>query len=291
MAFRPKEYLRPSSVSEVTSILEECGDRAKIIAGGATFYEMARRGMIPKVEKIVDISRLGLNYVKDDGGVVKIGAMTTIAELGEHSLLDHAFLGGLRDALYNFTPTQIKNVATVGGEVCAGVSSLDLPPILLSLDANVEIVGSGGQREERIQEFFLDYFLTDLRRGEFVVAVNIPKPPQGTGSAFLSFKRNSVDLAVVNACSTVTLDEGGKVRSVQIGLGGVARTPLRTKMVERELLGRKMDESSVAKALEKTRDLKPISSIHAPSEYKLEVSKILIRDTLSRASKRAMGGN
>jgi len=289
MVFRPQEYFRPASLGEAVTILDGHGERAKILAGGTAFYELAKRGMIPNVDRIVDISKLDLSYVREDEQTVRIGSTTTLAELGESSIMERPYLGALRDALENFTPAQIKNAATVGGEICAGVPFLDLPPVLLSLNSRVVVLGPKGERVIPLESFFIDYFLQDLRRGEFVKEIQIPKPADSTGSGFANLKRNAVDLAVLNASSMVTLEGSHRCVTCAIGLGGMARIPIRARQAEQVFVGKEIDDPTINDALRSLAELKPPSAIHAPPDYKRRVIRVLVRDTLRRALERAGG--
>ena len=157
--FRPERYLSPASVAEAIEIIAKDRDASRPIAGGTTLYELGKKGMIPKVKTLIDLRALKLDYIEKEAEYFRIGAMTTLTSLQLSGICDEPGLGALRDVLTKFTPIQIKNLATLGGEVCAAVPFLDLPPVLISLDATLKIQGPKGDRMVPVEGFFLDFFL------------------------------------------------------------------------------------------------------------------------------------
>jgi CO/xanthine dehydrogenase FAD-binding subunit len=290
--FRPTNFVSPSSSEEAVTVLKQAGSKARILAGGTTFYEMAKRGMMPEVDQILDLSKLNLAYVKQSEESYSIGAMMILTDLMKSGIGHERGLEALDDFLTRFTPIQIRNLATVGGELCAGVPFLDLPVVALALDAQFKIVGSAGSRIIPAESFFLDYFLVELKRGEYLSELVIPKPKRAaTCSAFCNLKRTATDLSLVNVASKVTVGKDGKLEEVHIGLGGMGSVPIRPREVERALIGKKADQLELPKALKSINELSPISSVHASPWYKKEVCKILVRDALQLAIKRALSAS
>jgi len=270
--------------------LQQHGLKARILAGGTTFYELAKRGMMPEVETIVDLSKLDLAYAKRDGDSVAIGSMTILTDLLNSGVCRSPGCEAIEDFLTRFTPIQIRNLATVGGEFCSGIPFLDLPVVALALGATLQIVGLNGNRDVSVESFFLDYFLVDLKRGEYLAEIRIPKARLATASAFANFKRTATDLSLVNVAVSLTLAKNNMCEDISIGLGGMGQTPLRAHKIEANLRGKQIDESHFEKAVEPVEELVPTSSVHASPWYKKEVCKILIRDATNQARLRAARG-
>lgn len=285
-SFEPQEYVVVESIEEVASLLSQYGDRAKVIAGGTLIYELANRNLIGDVELMVDLHKLQLSYVDEKEDHIRIGAMTTLSNT--LSLLPDAqhSLAALKEALKAISPLQIRNVATVGGEICSSFAQLDLPPALIALGAKLVVFGPKGRREIEIGEFFVDHFLTSLRRGEFLIELMIPKHDARTGSAFEKFERNAVDLATLNVASLVTLDASARCIEARIVLGGASRTPIRAAEAEKKLIGRRIDEKTAAEAGKNvSEEIKPANSIEGSSWFKKQISKVLVRKTVLRAAR------
>ncbi|WP_309493544.1 xanthine dehydrogenase family protein subunit M [Candidatus Hecatella orcuttiae] len=287
--FRPSEYLVPETVDEAVALLRDYKDRAKIIAGGTQVYETAMKGMIPKVEKLLDIRKLGLNYIKEEGGHVKIGAMTTFTDMLESELLKKA-LPIIVEAVSLIRPVQIRNVATMGGSICSGLPFFDIPSALLTLDATVKAVSSSGERVLNVDGFFIDYFLTALKPNELITEIAIPKPPANTGSAFLKMERTLVDLPTVNTAVRLTMDNG-RCKVARIAVGAVAQVPLRLKKAEKRLEGKELTEAAIAEAAEEAyREVKPVRGVHASAEYKRHVCRVLVKRALTQVKEKLKGG-
>jgi len=234
--FRPKEYLVPTSTQEAVKVLEEHGSKARILEGGTTFYELSMRGMMPEVEVIVDLNELKLDSVKVEGESVVVGSMVKLTDLLHTSVSKEPALQAIQDFLVKFTPIQIRNMATIGGEICAGVPFLDFPAIAIALGASFRVAGPKGNRTVAAENFFLDYFLVDLRRGEYLQEISIPtRRGTTTASAFVSLKRTSSDLSLVNAAVSLTLDRSGTCKEISVGLGGMGPIPLRGAAIEAAL--------------------------------------------------------
>ena len=286
-AFRPNEYIKATSVEQVVSTLATYGFRAKIVAGGTELNELAKRGLIPHVEKLIDIEDLGLEYVREDSDWLRIGAMTTIADLGRSAKIrSETGLRALSEAVNRIEPTQVKNVATVGGAICSGLPLFDLPTALVAMDARARVIGPRGERIIALTGFFLDYFLTSLKTGEFVVEVMIPKTSSRAGSWFDKLQVTSEDLALVNAAVHLSLDGSGRVRNPKIALGGrgTNRVPTRALRAEQLADGELEGKISVGKVAQKAaREIRPISDQRASAEYRRKMACVLVERCLGRA--------
>ncbi len=300
--FRPNDFVLSSDKGEVLEKLKAEGKRAHIIAGGTGFYELARRGYIPEVKTVVSIMQLGLSYIDhEQSAFVRIGATTTLQQLLESRIGDSNGIEAIGDALREIRPLQIRNVATVGGEVCISVPIVDLPTALLACSAKLTIIrapsdkGAAEEIETNLDDFYIDAFLTKLKYGEIVKEVTIPlhraEKNSHIASAFVKFGRTAYDFNLVNVAVQLSVDRGNqkKVNSVRIFLGGIKRTPIRAPEIEQKILAKVPDEKMITEATKSMfAKTKLLPSVHGSSEYKREVLPVVILDCLSRAYARAI---
>jgi len=288
--FRPKEYIRAKAVEEVISLLGKHGQKMRILAGGTEIHELAGRGMIPETEVLVDIQDLGLSGIKDESDGLKIGALTTIRSVRDFDLFKSGAYTALHDAC-DFTPMQIINLATIGGNLSSGLPLFCLPPAVMALDGAVKAVGPEGERVIPSDEFYVDYFLTALQPNEFVTEIQIPKAEASTGSAFKALKLLSVDYPAASVAVRVTIDKKGNCKNVRIALGSMGRIPFRAKKAEKALEGKQAKDDVVRKVCDELfKEVSPSSDIRSSAEYKREVAKVLLRTVLTKAIERAQGG-
>jgi carbon-monoxide dehydrogenase medium subunit len=286
--FRPEEYFVPKTIDEATSLLAKHGDKAKPYAGGTDLLVEKS----PHVKCIVDIASLPIDYIEKDGGGVRIGALSNCASIMTSSLLK----GGANRILAKAASElghggTVRNMATIGGNVCSSVPSADFPTALLVLDAKAKIVGPEGERTITIGEFFVDVRKTALKRGELLVELQVPDQPANTGTAFCKHGRVSADIALVNAAARITLGQDGTCQDARIALGAVAPTPLRARKAEDLLKGKRVDDALIEQASQTAaKETKPISDVRASAEYRRDLSRVLTKRALQEAMKRAKEG-
>jgi len=287
--FRAEEYYEPNDIAAANELLNKTGRRGKIIAGGTSFYELATRGMIPEVETIVSIRNLNLDYLIDDQSGVRVGATSILDELSRHDTFRRPEHKCIADAINEIRPIQVRNVATIGGAICTALPLLDLPPALLALDSSVIVKGLECEREIPLERFFLDWFLTDLHKGEILTEVKIPRLPQRTGTAFVKIGRTRYDFCLVNVAARITFDEAKKCTDVRIYFNGVGRVPYRAFDIEKTFIGKPVDESTISKSTKSLETMKAMNSIHGSAEYKRKLAKVVLRECLTKAASRACG--
>ncbi len=287
--YAPNTLLRPKSVEEAVTQLKKWGQSARLVAGHTTLYELERGGALGDVQCLIDVSRLGLDYITLETSGIQIGAATTFSDLAKSPLLESPEYFAVKETAGKITPPQIRNVGTLGGSICSGIPFYDMPTTLLALDAEVKVASADGALVLPIDDFFIDYFVTALSPESLVTGVEIARSTI-TGSSFTKIGRISADFAVVNAAARVQLDSHRRnIVSVRVALGAVARTPIRAVEAERVLQGKETSKSVVQLASSLAIPFDPTPSIHASSEYKKMVTPILVRDVLCSAIKRAGG--
>jgi CO/xanthine dehydrogenase FAD-binding subunit len=289
MAFHPTDHFEPTSPEEVCGLLSKYGKHARIIAGGTAMYELAKRGLASEVKQLISLRNLPLKYVRRDETGLHVGATTTLEELrNAREISDDPTLKVMSEALHEIRPMQVRNVATIGGEICTSLPLLDLPPALLALDTLAVVQGTNGRRTVPLTEFLVDFFLNALKPSEFLVEALIPNQPENSGSAFLKFGRTAYDFNLVNAATRIALAPDGACTDARIYLGGVGRVPMRASAVEKEIKQRVIDDGVGSKAAQALGMFKAIPQIHGDAEYKREIAQVLVRDTINRAAERAM---
>jgi aerobic carbon-monoxide dehydrogenase medium subunit len=281
------EYLRPKTIPEAIAFLEQYGDDAKILSGGQSLIPMMKF-RLARPGYLIDINRIpGLSYIKEEGGYLKIGGLTREAEL-ENSPLIHAKYPIILDTARVIADPQVRNMATLAGNLAHGDPANDHPATMLALGAQVVAVGPQGERVLPIESFFVTLFTTELQQGEIVSEIRIPVPPPGSGGAYLKLERKVGDFATAGVAAQVTVDGGGICKHAGIGLTNVGATPVKAIKAEESLRGKKLDEASIVQAAELAAgEAQPSSDLRGPAEYKRGLVKELTRRALARAYERS----
>jgi len=283
--FRPSAYFKPTSVAEAIKLLEQYGEKGWLLAGGTDLLVEKD----PQVEVLIDITGLGLNYIKSDSQGVRIGATTTFADIAASSILQKSPYNVLAQAARQIGTPQTRNVATIGGNICHAVPSADSAPALLVLGATLSVACSTGERSMEIVDFFLDVRKDALGSCELLTEIQLPALPARTGTAFAKKGRvATADLAVVNVAVRVTLTAGNTCQETLIALGAVAPVPLRAREAEAMLQGKEPQEELLEKvALRASEEIKPISDVRSSAEYRKTLSRVLVERALKEAVARA----
>ncbi len=280
-----KEYFTPDGDNEVLELLERYGDGAMIVAGGSFVHGLDARDLLFGIEALIDIRNLGLNQVSRDSAGLSVGAMVTFTELQQvNEIQSSAAFGAVKDAL-EYPPVQIRNVATVGGNIASACPYFDLPTAVMSLGGVVQAQGPGGSREIGLGEFSAGLFQNTLEANEFVTGLFFPLLPARSASAFIKLETNANDLAIVNVATRITLDESGSCQeaSVVVG-GGVAETPVRATAAENLLRGEKISDELLQQAgVAAQSDLQPMSDHRASAAYRSAMVRTLTERALRQA--------
>jgi CO/xanthine dehydrogenase FAD-binding subunit len=282
------EYHAPGSVEEAIRLLRELGPGALPLAGGTDLLvKMKQRAVAPT--HVVNLKGIpGLAGEEKGPEGIRIGALTRLRDL-ERSGLVAERLPLLRETVEAMASVQIRNMATIGGNICNASPAADAAVTLITLGAEAQIAGLGGVRAIPLRDFFTGPGTTDLREGEILTSLLVPRPREGAGWAFLKLGRTSLDLATVNVASTLCLD-GDTVTECSITLGAVAPTPLRVASAEGLLVGRRATPEAFKEAAGMCcAAIRPISDIRASAEYRMAASRALVFDALTRACGRAGG--
>lgn len=280
-----KEYFSPEGKDRALELLGTYGDAALIVAGGTFVHGLDARDLLVGIEALIDIRNLGLDQINRSDAGLEIGAMVTFKALQElPEVRQDPALGAVQDAL-KYPPLQIRNVATVGGNIASACPYFDLPTASMALGAVIRALGPNGQRDIDAQDFSAGLFQNTLESSEFVSSVLIPKHPPRSGSAFIKFETNANDLAIVNVATRVTLDDSGRCTDAGIVVGGgVAEIPVRATAAENELQGKPLSDEVIAQAASAAQsELDPMSDHRASAAYRSLLAKVLTERALKKA--------
>jgi carbon-monoxide dehydrogenase medium subunit len=275
------EYLEPESIREALVLLSRYQGKSKIIAGGTDLMlEMRNKFIRPEV--VVDITRIpGLDSIAfDDAQGLRIGALTTIRALETSAELQKK-VPILSQAAGQLGSVAIRNVATVGGNLCNALPSAETSQALVALSAQVRIVGPGGERTMPLEDFLIGVRKTLLHPDEILLEIIVPEPPPCTyGRYFKHSPRGSIDLAIVNIAVLMTMEPDEQVcRDAKIVMGAVFPTPLRARKAEEMLKGKRIDDALMDQVAQTASDeAHPRrGSIRGSFEYKKEMVRVLTR--------------
>ena len=280
------EYDAPSTLEEAIGLLKQHGDGAKILAGGHSLIPMMKL-RFASPERVIDINGVpGLSYIKEDGGMLKIGAMTTESEVEHSDLLKKKFpIFG--DVSKLIADPQVRNMGTIGGNLAHGDAANDHPALMLALRATVIATGQGGKRPIPIDEFFLGLFATALQQDEILTEIQIPVPAKGTGSAYHKLERKVGDYATAGAAVQLTINDKGICTDIGIGLTNVSATPMRASRSEQLILNNQVTEENISAAAQlAAEDCSPSADLRGSEEYKRAMVAVLLRRMIRKAVER-----
>ena len=285
----PFNYEAPTTLNEALALLEQYGDEAKILAGGHSLLPMMKL-RFAQPETLVDINNIpGMSYIKEEGGYLKIGALTREVELEESPLIRSKY-PIFTDASKLIADPSVRNMGTVGGNIAHGDAANDHPAVMLALRASVEITGRGGSRAVPIDKFFHGFYMTAVEHNEILTAIHIPSLPTNSGSAYHKLERKVGDYATAGAAVVLTIDGTGTVTYAGIGLTNVNPIPLRAARSEEALLGKKLTDETIAQAAQfASEDCSPSTDLRGDEEYKRAMVGVLVKRMIRKAAERAMG--
>lgn len=283
----PFEYVAPRSVAEASALLRESDGDARVLAGGQSLMPLLAM-RLARPSRLVDLGRIAeLDFVREDGDEIAIGAMTTKATI-ERSALVRERQPLFWDATRLIGHPQIRNRGTVGGSMAQADPAAEYPAAALALGARFRVACEGGDRTIDAPDFFVSALGTALEPGEILTEVRIPMRRGGTGWSVLEIARRHGDFAIAGCALTLDV-AGGRIGSARIVLFGVAPTPLRASGAEAVLAGETPGEAAFARAAaEASQSIEdPLSDPHASGEYRRHLAGVLVARALAEAAARA----
>ena len=277
------EYVAPTSLAEAIDALADRGAGGKILSGGTDLVVQMKQGVVRPawvmdIKRIPELQRLSFN----EGDGLHIGAAVTLRQILKSADLPDGYRI-LLQACKHIGSAQVKNRASLGGNICNAAPSADGALPLLCLGARAVIASCAGTRDVAIDDFFHGPGQTGLKEDELLVEIVLPQPrPNSAGNYLRHTTREEMDIAVVGAAAWLALSEpGGEVDAVRMALGAVAPTPIRIKEVEHLLAGKQLNRTLIDQAAEvAAAQAAPISDIRATAGYRRQLIRVLTRKAL-----------
>lgn len=280
------EYFNPSTLAEAISMLTKYKGNAKILGGGTDILiEMKQRRLTPKY--VIDIKKISeLNYIKyDEDEGLKIGALVTHSSLVNSTVVQEKY-SLLGEASLAVGSVQTRNKGTVIGNICNASPSADTIPALIALDATLKLVSIEGDRIVKVEKFFAGPFKNILKDTEIVAEIQVPKLPPNSGGTYLGLSKiTAEDETLVGVGVVISIENlTNKICSnARIGLGSVAPTPIRAKMAEKFLKGKRIEDIICEQAAEIAANE---SSPRSRAEYRREMVKVFVKRALDKTLKK-----
>jgi len=278
----------PRSIEDCLKLLAERGPEAKLVAGGTDLLPQMKNGLI-KPAAVIDLSGVADLRVlrREDGAGLRVGASVAAREIELDPYTRSAY-PALAESGALVGSVQIRNLATVGGNLCNAAPSADMAPPLLALDAEAIIAGPRGRRRVPMADFFTGVRRTVLAPDELLVELIVPAPGPRSGGQYLRHTpRRELDIAVVGVASQITLSDG-VCRKARIALAAVAPTPIRATAAERALEGQPLTAQHIARAAQLAVEAaRPISDQRGSADFRRHLVGVLTRRTLTTALERA----
>lgn len=280
------DYITAKSLDEAVSLLAKHKDDAKLLAGGHSLLPaMKLRLAQPKV--LIDIGRIKeLNYIREEGGQIRIGAMTTHFQIETSELLRRA-CPLLPETATNLGDMQVRNKGTIGGSIAHADPAADWPAAVIALNAEMVAVGPKGERMIKSDDFFVELFTSALQPGEVLREIRFAPPKGKLGQAYFKFRHPASGFAVVGIAVSLTA-EGSKCGTCGVGVTGMSSKAYRADGVERALKGAALDGKAFAAAAGHVADgITPNSDLFASGEYRKHLAQVYTRRALETAASRA----
>ena len=281
------DYYRAGAVREALALMQQ-HPGAKFLAGGHSLIPLLKLRLTAPTA-LIDIGRIPeLKGIASSGGTIRIGALTTHAELATSPVLT-AECPMLCDAAGHIGDAQVRNCGTIGGNVAHADPASDLPTVLVALDARFVVASSKGERTVTASEFFQGMMTTALDASEILTAIEVPSKKTGQGMAYIKFSHPASRYAVIGAAAVVTM-KGGSCEAAQVAIGGLVPVPARLRDVEAAVKGARPSQDVTAKAAAAaTKQLGGdiLGDVFASAEYRKAIAPVYVKRALAAAFQRA----
>lgn len=282
------EYFTPDNFHKALQLLDQYSPDVKVIAGGTDLLiQMKKEVISPRY--LINIMKISdTSFIKVENGWLRIGAATKWREVMEFCAKDRKY-AALYEASSSVGKVQVRNMGTIGGNLCTASPAADSAPALLVFNSRVKLANMQGERILNLKDFFKGVNVTAMASNEIMTEIQIPSIQNGMGSAFMKTTRVGADISKIN-CAVAVERQGDLCTSCRIGIGAVAPVPMRIQEAERIVVGKRVDTSLVEEMGQKAiEEIKPITDIRSTTEYRRQVAAILLKDVFWKAWQRAGG--
>ena len=268
-------------------MLSQLGSEAKVLAGGQSLIPLMKL-RFANPQHLVDLNFVpNTSYIKDEGAVLRFGAMTRHAEIEDSAAVRCVPI--LHDCAAGIADVQVRNRGTIGGSVAEADPSGDWATVLLTQETEVRCLSPLGKRSIPLQDFIKDAYTTSLAQDELIEEIVVSKPSAGSGSAYLAFKRAAPVYPTASLAVQLTL-QGDSCKDVAIALGCVGLTAVRASRAEQELRGQTINDRTIDQAAEAVQsEGDPQSDMRGSAEYKRRLLGGLLKQAIAIAVRRARG--
>ncbi|HZQ09793.1 MAG TPA: xanthine dehydrogenase family protein subunit M [Anaerolineae bacterium] len=282
------QYAAPTSLPDAIALLRANHD-AKILSGGQSLIPLIKF-RLAQPPFIVDINNIGgLDYLREENGWLKIGALCRESELEDSALVKQKY-PLLHDTTLSVADPIVRNRATIAGNLAHADPANDHPATMLAYRAQVVATGANGNRTIPIDQFFVGLFATTLAPDEILTEVQIPMPKARSGGAYMKMERKVGDFATAGVAVQLNLDAAGKIEQIGIGLTNVGTQAIRAKRSEDALRGEMPEARWIERAaLFAQEDCDPSADLRGSVEYKRNLVRVLTMRALQKAVERAKG--
>ncbi|MDO8689875.1 MAG: xanthine dehydrogenase family protein subunit M [Dehalococcoidia bacterium] len=278
------QYHRPETLMEALRLLHQYGGDARPLAGGQSLMPLLRGGILTP-RALVDLAGIPeLRWLRwDDREGLFIGAMVTQRELEMSPLLQEK-CPALAEAVSRVASVPVRNLGTLGGNLCHAGPGADPPAILIALNASAQIAGPSGLRTLPVEDLIAGPYETVLADGEVLTSIHVPPPCPGTRAVYLKHSVRAIDPAIIGVGAMVEL-QNGLVHEVRIGMVGAGPQPLRARAAEQALRGRPLEDDAIRQAaLAAADESEPLSDGYASAEYRRKMVRVFVRRSLEQAA-------
>jgi len=282
------DYHAPTTVKDALKLLGKLDD-AKLLAGGHSLIPMMKL-RLAQPKHLIDLGKVkGLGGVKEEKGVIVVGAMTTHWEV-ESSKVLKAKVPVVSETAAVIGDPAVRNKGTIGGSLAHGDPAADMPATAIALGFEFVCEGPKGKRTVKVDDWFKGLMETALKDTELLTTIRIPVWAAGSGACYMKFPHPASRFAIVGVCAAVTLDKGGVCKKVGVGVTGAGTKAVRAKGVEAALLNKKLDAATIEAAAQKAADGVDVQAdLQGSVEYKAHLCRVFARRALEAALKRAQG--
>lgn len=278
------DYVRAKTLDEALTLLSQNED-AKILAGGHSLIP-AMKFRLAQPPLLIDIGRISdLAYVREDGGQIRIGAMTTHYQIESSDLLKQ-ICPLLPECAGHIGDVQVRNKGTIGGSLAHSDPAGDWPAAIIALNAEMVAAGKSGERVIAADDFFVDLLTTALQPGEILREIRIDKSNGRSGHAYVKMHHPASGFAVVGVAANLSLDANGNCQNASIGITGVSSKAYRAAAVEAALNGAKLDEQTIASAASHATDgIDANGDLFASADYRRHLAEVYTKRAIATAMK------
>jgi carbon-monoxide dehydrogenase medium subunit len=276
------DYHQPATFTELSELLTRYGPEVRVMGGGTALTILLKEGLIDSV-RLVSLERMGLESVSWKDGALHVGAMTSLQVLADHPLV-HEHLPILSEVLHQVASRRIRNVATLGGNICWAEPASDPPGILTLLEAEATIVSGRGERRLAMRDLFRDYYTTALESDEVLTAVRISPPRKDAGVAYIKFTPQSkADKPVLGVAASIRAEKGA-CADARVVVGAAGPTPLSLPEADAAMCGHSVESRAAEELADRYAEAaQPMSDSRGSEGYKRDMIRVLVRRALRRA--------